>query len=141
MTESTLTPDRSAEHPDIKRRDTRPRPATLLSSKIHAQHLERLAIVYVRQSSARQVEENIESTQMQYQLVDRATALGRIIFTRDRDFLAEAVRRQRAGLPFATVVYARQRHVSIGQCVEDLELIAKTSTPDERRGNIVHLPL
>lgn len=47
-----------------------------LSTKILTQHLERLAIVYVRQSSTRQVEENIESTQLQYQLVDRAVALG-----------------------------------------------------------------
>jgi DNA invertase Pin-like site-specific DNA recombinase len=49
---------------------------TLLSSKILNQHLERLAIVYVRQSSTKQVEENIESTQLQYRLVDRAAALG-----------------------------------------------------------------
>lgn len=47
-----------------------------LSNKILNQHLERLAIVYVRQSSTKQVEENIESTQMQYSLVDRAEALG-----------------------------------------------------------------
>ena len=49
---------------------------TFLSSKILNQHLERLAIVYVRQSSTKQVEENIESTQLQYRLVDRAAALG-----------------------------------------------------------------
>jgi hypothetical protein len=30
-------------------------------SKIQAQHLERSAIVYIRQSSLRQVEENLES--------------------------------------------------------------------------------
>jgi DNA invertase Pin-like site-specific DNA recombinase len=50
--------------------------ASFLSSKILNQHLERLAIVYVRQSSTKQVEENIESTQLQYRLVDRAAALG-----------------------------------------------------------------
>jgi len=50
-------------------------PVTALSNKIVNHHLERLAIVYVRQSSTKQVEENIESTQMQYQLVDRAAAL------------------------------------------------------------------
>jgi DNA invertase Pin-like site-specific DNA recombinase len=50
--------------------------ATFLSSKVINQHLERLAIVYVRQSSTKQVEENIESTQLQYRLVDRAAALG-----------------------------------------------------------------
>lgn len=51
-------------------------PASLLSAKIRNPHLERIAIVYVRQSSTKQVEENIESTQLQYQLVDRAAALG-----------------------------------------------------------------
>jgi hypothetical protein len=51
-------------------------PITLLSNKVRNFHFERLAIVYVRQSSTKQVEENIESTQMQYQLVDRAAALG-----------------------------------------------------------------
>jgi DNA invertase Pin-like site-specific DNA recombinase len=51
-------------------------PAPFLSSKVLNHHLERLAIVYVRQSSTRQVEENIESTQLQYRLVDRAAALG-----------------------------------------------------------------
>jgi DNA invertase Pin-like site-specific DNA recombinase len=50
--------------------------ATFPSSKILNQHLERLAIVYVRQSSTRQVEENIESTQLQYRLVDRAASFG-----------------------------------------------------------------
>ena len=48
----------------------------LLSTKTGPHHLERLAIVYVRQSSTKQVEENVESTRMQYQLVDRAAMLG-----------------------------------------------------------------
>jgi DNA invertase Pin-like site-specific DNA recombinase len=47
-----------------------------VSAKIRPRHLERLAIVYVRQSSARQVQENIESTQLQYRLVERAEAFG-----------------------------------------------------------------
>ena len=45
-------------------------------SKIAPDHLRRNAIVYVRQSSANQVEHNRESTARQYQLVDRAVALG-----------------------------------------------------------------
>lgn len=40
------------------------------------QHLERDAYLYVRQSTARQVLENTESTQRQYALRDRAVALG-----------------------------------------------------------------
>lgn len=74
-------------------------------------------------------------------LLDRAAELGRIVFTRDSDFLAESVRRQRAGLPFATIVYAHQQHVSIGHCVDDLSIIALASTPDEATGQIVYLPL
>jgi len=47
-----------------------------LSEKIEARHLARLAIVYVRQSSTRQVRENVESTQLQYALVNRVRAYG-----------------------------------------------------------------
>lgn len=45
-------------------------------SKVTARHLERKAIVYVRQSSERQVEENKESQRLQYALADRARELG-----------------------------------------------------------------
>jgi hypothetical protein len=74
-------------------------------------------------------------------MLDRAAELGRIVFTRDADFLAEGVRRQRAGLPFATIVYAHQQSVSIGRCVADLALVAFASTADEVTGQVVHLPL
>jgi DNA invertase Pin-like site-specific DNA recombinase len=46
------------------------------SAKIAATHLNRVALVYVRQSTPSQVEHNRESTQRQYQLVDRGVALG-----------------------------------------------------------------
>lgn len=46
------------------------------SSKIHSQHLARKAIVYLRQSSEKQVKENTESQRLQYALVDRAMDLG-----------------------------------------------------------------
>jgi DNA invertase Pin-like site-specific DNA recombinase len=45
-------------------------------TKLQPTHLQRTAIVYVRQSSAAQVENNRESTQRQYALVERAAALG-----------------------------------------------------------------
>lgn len=44
--------------------------------KIGAGHLQRAAFVYIRQSSASQVENNRESTQRQYALAERAVALG-----------------------------------------------------------------
>lgn len=46
------------------------------SNKIKHHHLERLAIVYIRQSSIQQVSNNIESTQLQYNLKYRAENLG-----------------------------------------------------------------
>src|SRR6202161_4337740 len=46
------------------------------SLKVQSQHLERRAYLYIRQSSMRQVIENIESTKRQYALRGRAVALG-----------------------------------------------------------------
>src|SRR5579863_115969 len=46
------------------------------SLKVQPQHLERGAYLYVRQSSMRQVIENVESTKRQYALRGRASALG-----------------------------------------------------------------
>lgn len=46
------------------------------SQKVTASHLKRDAYLYVRQSTARQVFENTESTQRQYGLRQRAIALG-----------------------------------------------------------------
>ncbi len=45
-------------------------------SKITAEHLARKAVVYLRQSSDRQVKANTESQRLQYGLVDRARELG-----------------------------------------------------------------
>ncbi|MBI1295193.1 hypothetical protein GC175_09570 [bacterium] len=73
-------------------------------------------------------------------LLERANALGRVLFTRDDDFLKEAALRQQ-GIPFAGVIYAHQLRVSIGVCVEQLELLAKAGEPDDLRNQVQHLPL
>ncbi|HET8680325.1 MAG TPA: recombinase family protein [Micromonosporaceae bacterium] len=44
--------------------------------KIRAEHRDRLAVVYVRQSSRQQVLEHAESTRLQYALLERAVGLG-----------------------------------------------------------------
>lgn len=49
--------------------------------KVRSEHLARLAFVYVRQSSARQVRNNLESQRLQYGFAEQAVALG---WTRDR---------------------------------------------------------
>ena len=51
------------------------------SSKLTSSHLRRQAFVYARQSSQAQVEHNVESTALQYALVERAIELG---FTREQ---------------------------------------------------------
>jgi excisionase family DNA binding protein len=45
-------------------------------SKVRPEHLERAAFVYVRQSSLKQVRENVESGRRQYGFADQARALG-----------------------------------------------------------------
>jgi DNA invertase Pin-like site-specific DNA recombinase len=49
---------------------------TPLSEKILPRHLQRLAVVYVRQSTVQQVMDHRESTHLQYGLANRAVALG-----------------------------------------------------------------
>lgn len=74
-------------------------------------------------------------------LLNRAGALGRVLFTYDSDLLAEAGKRYDAGLPFAGIIYMRQNRVSIGKCVEDLEIISKVSESEDLKNVIVYLPL
>ena len=45
-------------------------------SKITASHRSRAAVIYVRQSTLAQLERNRESTARQYDLAERAVALG-----------------------------------------------------------------
>ena len=74
-------------------------------------------------------------------LLDRATEFGRVVFTQDTDFLRMAAQRQRAGIAFAGVVFAEQRAVTIGQCIEELELIAKVYEPADMANRVEYLPL
>jgi hypothetical protein len=75
------------------------------------------------------------------ELLDRATALGRVLFTEDEDLLAEASRRQREGWPFAGVIYVHQLAMNIGGCVSDLEIAAQTGKPEDFANRVEFLPL
>ena len=75
------------------------------------------------------------------ELLDRASSLGRVLFTQDEDFLREAIRRQRTGQAFAGVIYAHQLRVNVGQCIQDLELLAKIYDPADMANRIEHLPV
>jgi hypothetical protein len=73
-------------------------------------------------------------------LLDRATELGRVLFTQDEDFLAEASYRQSSDKTFAGVIYAHQRGITIGQCIAELELLAKLCDLDEMANSVTYLP-
>ena len=75
------------------------------------------------------------------ELLDRATQLERPIFTRDYDLLQEATKRQRHAVRFSGVIYAHQLRVSIGNCIHDLELIAKAGEPEDMENRVEFLPL
>jgi predicted nuclease of predicted toxin-antitoxin system len=75
------------------------------------------------------------------EILDRATALERVLFTQDEDLLREAKIRQARGEVFAGLIYAHQLNITIGQCVADLELIAKATEPTEWISETVYLPL
>ena len=85
-------------------------------TKLQPTHLQRTAIVYVRQSSAAQVENNRESTQRQYALVERAAALGwqrdQISVIDDDLGMSGATSAQRSGFARLTTEVAL-KHVGI----------------------------
>jgi predicted nuclease of predicted toxin-antitoxin system len=74
-------------------------------------------------------------------LLDRASELGRVLFTRDDDLLTEATMRQRATTPFIGVIYAHQLRVSIARCIQDLEIISKAGEIEDLENGVIFLPL
>lgn len=74
-------------------------------------------------------------------LLDRAGELQRVLFTQDDDFLTECAVRRTNTIPFFGVIYAHQMRVTIGQCVRDLELMAKVYDPADMAQRVEHLPL
>jgi hypothetical protein len=74
------------------------------------------------------------------ELLERASTLGRVVFTQDIRFKALAEHWQRQGRPFAGLVFGHQLGATLGQFVKDLELIARASEPAEWLNTIDHLP-
>lgn len=74
-------------------------------------------------------------------LLDRSTALGRVLFSQDKDLLREAVRRHNADETFAGIIFAHQLKITIGQCIRDLALVAHTSEPVDFVNQVEYLPL
>ena len=73
--------------------------------------------------------------------MDRAGELNRVLFSQDADFLIEAAKRQREGRNFFGVVYSSQLARSIGQVIEDLQLVAQAGEMGEFANRVTYLPL
>src|SRR6478735_9838766 len=69
-------PTRTSARPIDPRHDDPSGRPPRREGKVQARHLDRLAVVYVRQSSPQQVHEHRESGRLQYDLRGRAAALG-----------------------------------------------------------------
>ena len=72
MNTPEVPPRHTPSHPTA----SLPPPVSLLCAKVHNHHLQRNAIVYVRQSSPQQVRDNQESTRLQYAFQQQALLLG-----------------------------------------------------------------
>ena len=74
-------------------------------------------------------------------LLQRATDLGRVVFTQDRDFLALAAAWQHTRREFTGMVYAHQMRITIGAAIQALVLIASLMHPDDMRNRVEFVPL
>jgi predicted nuclease of predicted toxin-antitoxin system len=74
-------------------------------------------------------------------VIARATELGRLLFSRDKDMLRLGTQFQNLGRRFSGIVYAHQQEVSIGQCVSDLSLICQAGEAEELANRVLYLPL
>jgi predicted nuclease of predicted toxin-antitoxin system len=74
-------------------------------------------------------------------LLRRAAALGRVMVSQDEDMLALATAFQNTGTDFSGLIYAHQLRVTIGQSVNDLELICLAEDPPYMRNRVEWLPL
>jgi hypothetical protein len=74
-------------------------------------------------------------------LLARATDLARVFFSQDADLLAIATDFQRQGTYFRGLIFAHQLRITIGTCIDDLELICRACDPEELENPVFYLPL
>src|SRR5215207_5101682 len=70
-------------------------------------------------------------------LLERASKLGRPLVTHDIRFHAMAQGWQTKSRPFCGLIFGHLMQVSVGQCVKDLELLAKATDPADWISNVV----
>jgi predicted nuclease of predicted toxin-antitoxin system len=93
----------------------------------------RIDVLTAQEDGAHQLEDPL--------LLDRASSLGRILVSQDRDLIIETARRLRSGKPFAGLIWGRHLSYTLRQTIEDLEILATLYTPDDMANRIEYLPL
>jgi Domain of unknown function (DUF5615) len=74
-------------------------------------------------------------------LLERATALQRVLFSQDDDLLAIARARQTRGVFFAGLIYGHQLAATVGRYVLDLDVVCRVLDPEDLANRIEYLPL
>jgi Domain of unknown function (DUF5615) len=75
------------------------------------------------------------------QLLQRATELGRVLVSQDADLLREGAKWLMEHRDFSGIIYVHQLRITVGQMVDDLELIINATSQEEWRGRIEYLPI
>ena len=79
-------------------------------------------------------------TAVDEQLLERATELGCVLVSLDRDFRRLAAKYQRNGTRFAGVATLRGDPIDIGRAVADLEVVAMVGEEGELDGVLLYIP-
>ena len=85
------------------------------------------------------IEDGVD-TMLDRRLLERVHLLNRVIFTQDIGFRVMAQEWQRQNKLFSGLIFGHQLGGTIGQYVRDLELIAKSSEPEEWMNVVEFLP-
>lgn len=73
-------------------------------------------------------------------LLERATTLGRILVSNDKDFRRIAAQWRAMGKSFAGVVAITDQHAAYGALIEHLLMIAVVYSPEEMTNRIEYIP-
>lgn len=75
------------------------------------------------------------------QLLLRAIELNRVLFSQDQNLLKITFQFYQTHIDFYGLIYSEQLNISVGQCVNDLEIIASLGSPEEMRIRVIYLLL
>jgi hypothetical protein len=74
-------------------------------------------------------------------ILERAAALGRILYTNDDDYFILNNEWARNGRVHAGIIYTHQKRLSVRQQIDALQLICEAMYAEESVGRIIHIPL